>query len=745
MAGDSWYSRRRGGSMAATGTRAPYSDVMKNRRRTTTKTKRRDAPQVSGRRKTSSTNVNTKNALLKRERDELLEQQNATAEVLRVISASPGDLKPVFDALLANAVRLCEAKFGFLYLNEGGAFRIVAAHDVPPAFSEARRRALLHPPPGGPLAELIKSKQTVQVADLAATRVYAERSPPVVDAVELGGIRTQVAVPLLKDNELIGVIGIFRQEVRTFTDKQLTLLTNFADQAVIAIENTRLLNELRQRTTDLSKSLEQQTATSEVLQIISSSPGELQPVFKSMLESAMHICEADFGHLLLYDGECYHAAHLQNLPPSYRDFCERGPLRPSPKLALGQLPHTKQAIHITDIKADPATSERDPLRVAAVELGGARTFLAVPMLNEDQFVGAIVIYRQEVRPFTDKQIELVQNFAAQAVIAIENTRLLNELRQSLQQQTATADVLKVISSSPGELEPVFQAMLENATRICEANFGTLFLRDGDVFRFAAEVGTPPALAEYNRRREALVPTPGGFLEQVMHTKQVSHSADAAAEPAPGASARLGGARSTVCVPMLKDDQLVGVIIIYRQEVRPFTDKQVELVQNFAAQAVIAIENTRLLNELRKSLQQQTATPDVLKVISSSPGELEPVFQAMLENAVNICEATFGNLLLYEGDLFRHVVLHNAPQAWAAERQRDPVPPRHAAHILYRVAETKQVAHIADMAAENPEEPISTIAGARTVLIVPMLKEHALIGAIAIFRQEVRPFTDKQIG
>ena len=300
------------------------------------------------------------------------------------------------------------------------------------------------------------------------------------------------------------------------------------------------------------------------------------------------------------------------------------------------------------------------------------------MLKDNEVIGAVAIYREVVRPFTDKQIALVQNFATQAVIAIENTRLLNELRQrttdlteSLEQQTATSEVLKVISSSPGELEPVFQAMLENATHLCEAKFGTLFLREGDVFRFAAEVDTPPELAEFNKRREPVIPTPGGILERVMRTRQVSYTTDAAAEPVPGKSVKLGGARSTVYVPMLKDDELVGVIMIFRQEVRPFTDKQIALLTNFAAQAVIAIENTRLLNELRQRttdltelFEQQTATSEVLSVISSSPGELDPVFQAILDNVTRICEANFGILHLCENDAVRIAMVHNAPPAFA---------------------------------------------------------------------------------
>ena len=405
---------------------------------------------------------------------------------------------------------------------------------------------------------------------------------------------------MFKEKELIGALSIYRQEVRPFTDKQIELLKNFAAQAVIAIENARLLNELRQRTDDLTKSLEQQTATSEVLRVISSSPGELEPVFQAMLENATRICEAKFGTLFRFDGKVFHPAAQVGTPPELFEFYrQRGPFLPEPHTQLDRVMRTKQVNHTADYAAEafPGTAAR---------LGGARSTIAVPMLKDDLLAGAIVIYRQEVRPFTDKQIELVKNFAAQAVIAIENTRLLNELRQrtddlseSLQQQTATSEVLRVISKFPGELEPVFQAMLENATRICEAKFGTLFRFDGAAFGVSAQFCTPAELVEFQRQRGMFRPAPGTPLERLMRTKQVDHTADAAAESVPGDAAKYGGARSIIRVPMLKDDVLVGAIVIYRQEVRPFTDKQIALLNNFAAQAVIAIENTRLLNELRQ--------------------------------------------------------------------------------------------------------------------------------------------------
>jgi GAF domain-containing protein len=365
------------------------------------------------------------------------------------------------------------------------------------------------------------------------------------------------------------------------------------------------------------EALEQLSAASEVLKVISSSPGELEPVFQAMLENAVQICDAKFGTLYRCENETFEAAAHFGAPTAYVKFQrQRGLFQPPAGTALDCILQKKELVSIADVAAAGDASV-GPAAGAAARFGGARSLIAVPMLKDNALVGAIVIYRQEVQPFTEKQIELLKNFAAQAVIAIENTRLLNELRQSLEQQTATADVLRVISSSPGELEPVFQAMLENATRICQARFGTLFRFDGDMYHLAAQFGTPPDLVAFQRQRGPFRPPPD--LDEITRTKRTRHTADAAADPNPGKAATLGGARSAMYVPMVKHDHLVGALVIYRQEVRPFTDKQIELVENFAAQAVIAIENTRLLNELRQrttdlteSLEQQTATSEVLR-------------------------------------------------------------------------------------------------------------------------------------
>jgi GAF domain-containing protein len=325
------------------------------------------------------------------------------------------------------------------------------------------------------------------------------------------------------------------------------------------------------------------------------------------------------------------------------------------------------------------------------------------MLKDEALIGAILIYRQEVRPFTDKQIELLQNFAAQAVIAIENARLLSELRQrtddlgeALEQQTATADVLRVISSSPGDLQPVFEAMLQNAVRICDAKFGNLGLLEGDGFRFVAQHGAPPKYRDA-RQREPFIR--GRHLDRVIKTKQVDHVADIAAEAPDSGIATLGGARTLVSVPMLKDDALIGAISIYRQEVRPFTDKQIELVKNFAAQAVIAIENARLLNELRQSLERQTATAEVLRVINSSAGTLAPVFEAMLDKAMQLCEAAFGGMWTLEAGRYTAVALRGVPQPYAAFLAETTLVPGPGT-APYRFLHGERFVHNIDLASEE---------------------------------------------
>ncbi len=389
---------------------------------------RPSAPKAGGRRKTSSTNAIAKIELLRRERDELLEQQSAAAEVLRLISVSSGDLQQVFAAILESATRLCQANFGSLLLCEGDFYRQVAFHNAPAAFVEARRlNPMISMSGNTALARLAATKQLVHIADVASDPAYQIDSQRRRFAT-LTGVRTNLAVPMLIDDKLIGALNIYRTEVRPFTDKQIALVQNFAAQAVIAIENARLLNELRQRTDDLAESLERQTATAEVLQVISSSPGTLQPVFDAMLKNATRICEATFGVLSLREGDSYRVLAMHNAPPAYADLRAREPVwKPSGHMSamLAEATTSRHAVQVVDY----AEYGDDPLDRAFGKSTGARSLILVPLLKENEVIGTSAIFRQEVRPFDQKQVELLTNFAAQAVIAIENTRLLNELRQ----------------------------------------------------------------------------------------------------------------------------------------------------------------------------------------------------------------------------------------------------------------------------------------------------------------------------
>src|SRR5215470_6985641 len=488
------------------------------------------------------------------ERDEALEQQTATAEVLEVINSSPGDLEPVFDAMLDRARRLCEAAFGVLWTYEGDAFRAAVVHGAPPAFVEFVRQPMLPPyHPGSGLAHVLQGDDFTIHEDMSAEDIYRVGNSLRRAIVDLGGARSTVTMSLRKDKTLLGAFTIFRQEVRSFTDKQVALLQNFAAQAVIAMENARLLTETRE-------ALEQQTATAEVLQVINSSPGQLAPVFDSVLEKALRLCEATFGLLFTWDGEQLHRAAFRGVSDELIDAIGQAQ-EPVPGGFADRLVRGEGVIAVADLLA----AAEKPIGPGAQVLVrfGARICVGVALRRDEALLGAIVIYRSEVHPFSDKQIALLQNFAAQAMIAMENARLLTETREALEQQTATADVLGVINSSPGDLAPVFDAMLEKALRLCDGAHGSLLAFDGERFSAAATRGDT-RYADWVRQRGPFAPFSGDALERARKSENIlkitnllEHD-ETRHNPAFRQMVEVGGFRSLLNVSLRKENAFFGV-------------------------------------------------------------------------------------------------------------------------------------------------------------------------------------------
>ncbi|HZL94939.1 MAG TPA: GAF domain-containing protein, partial [Vicinamibacterales bacterium] len=685
-------------------------------------------------------NVRLFQELETRNRDltEALEQQTATAEILRVISSSPTDVQPVFDTIVRSAVRLCDGLFGAVNMFDGEmVHRTAASHNyTPDALAAVERLYPMRPSRQQLTGRAILTRAVAHLPDVLD-------DPEYVAAIALaGGWRSGLAAPLLREGHPIGTILVTRTQAGPFSERQIELLKTFADQAVIAIENVRLFQELEARNRDLTEALEQQTATGEVLQVISSSPTDVQPIFDVISRSAARLCDALDVIVLRVDGELLRLVSHTGSMPAGDVPLHRGTLG-------GRTVLERRVIHVEDLQA---AENEFPEGSAIARQRGHRSTLSVPLLREGVAIGNIQVRRHEVRPFSDTHIRLLQTFADQAVIAIENVRLFQELEvrnrdltEALEQQTATSEILSVISSSPTDVQPVFNTIVVNAVRLCNARMGAVYRFDGELVHMVAHHNYPPEVLEVLQRMHPRPPHPDQASGRAILTRAVAQIEDMLADPQYRQEVAVaGGWRSIIAVPMLREGVPIGAIVITRNEAGFFPAGHIDLLKTFADQAVIAIENVRLFQELEarnhdlsEALEQQTATSEILRAISSAQTDAQPVFETIVRNAVRLCNGFYSVLFSFDGEWIRVRAMHNvSPVGVEAFAQRYPMRAEERRSTIAQVVSEGRVIRVRDMweddAEVHPESRrFSKVMGHRSYVSVPMVKDGRSVGAITV--------------
>ncbi|MEO8304679.1 MAG: GAF domain-containing protein [Betaproteobacteria bacterium] len=698
-------------------------------------------------------NVRLFTELEARNRDitEALEQQTATSEILRVISQSPRDVQPVFDTIAEAALKLCGASVANVVTLDAGMLHLRAHANLSLEGAEALERSWPQPLGGGTAAgRAVQSAKVVVIPDVLEDRTYA-----IGASATTTGFRSVASVPLVRDGIPIGAINVGRHDPGPFPDKQIALLRTFADQAVIAIENVRLFTELAARNRDITEALEQQTATSEILRVISQSPTDVHPVFETLAENAVRLCDADKAFIHRFDGEVLRMAAAYNASPELREFQERNPHPPGRQSCAGRIALEHRTVQIPDAQADPEYAY-------ALQVEPVRTVLGVPLLKGHNLLGTINIYRLEVKPFTDRQIALMETFADQAVIAIENVRLFTELEarnrditEALEQQTATSEILRVISSSPTDVQPVFDIIGESAERLCDAELSMVSRLDGDLIQLVAAHGVTPGGTDLVRAQFPMRLSAETVTARTIRSRAVVQVTDVLADPQYEAkeAAVAGGFRGSLGVPMFREGQVIGCIFVARRNPGHFTDSQVELLKTFADQAVIAIENVRLFTELdarnrdiTEALEQQTATSEILRVISKSPTDVQPVFDTIAGAVLKLCSAEISVISRVEGELIHLVALRGVtPEGMAAIGRHFPMR-MSAETVTARTVRNCATVHVPDAWAEQGYESMDAARAGnyRSCLGVPMLRDGRVIGAIFVGRHAPGHFAASQI-